>query len=174
MFKKILCAVDGSAHADKAVELAADLASRYEAKLYIVHVYMRGLSHDKLNEFADNVHLKDLIAGENVRIDEFVDAIPSSVDMIYIPPPGEETIRRLAEIILEDASSLAGSHGAEDVTTAMLNGKPSDAIITFATDHEADAIVLGSRGLGDVRSLLLGSTSHEVAHLAPCTCITVK
>ena len=35
-------------------------------------------------------------------------------------------------------------------------------------------IFLGSRGLGDVGGLLMGSVSHKVMHLAPCTCVAVK
>jgi nucleotide-binding universal stress UspA family protein len=35
-------------------------------------------------------------------------------------------------------------------------------------------IVLGSRGLGNIGSLLLGSTSQKVNHLAPCTVVTVR
>ncbi len=37
-----------------------------------------------------------------------------------------------------------------------------------------DMIFLGSRGLGDAQSLLMGSVSHKVAHLAECTCVSVK
>jgi nucleotide-binding universal stress UspA family protein len=35
-------------------------------------------------------------------------------------------------------------------------------------------LFLGSRGLGVVTSLLLGSVSHKVMNLAPCTCVIVK
>ena len=35
-------------------------------------------------------------------------------------------------------------------------------------------VFLGSRGLGDAKGLLLGSVSHKVMHLAPCTCVAVK
>jgi nucleotide-binding universal stress UspA family protein len=34
--------------------------------------------------------------------------------------------------------------------------------------------VTGARGLSDISSLLLGSVSHRLAHLAPVTCVTVR
>ena len=42
-------------------------------------------------------------------------------------------------------------------------------------DHEgADMIVMGSRGLGRVADIFLGSVSQKVSHLSKCTCVTVK
>ena len=35
-------------------------------------------------------------------------------------------------------------------------------------------IFLGSRGLDDMVGLMMGSVSHKVMHLAPCTCVAVK
>jgi nucleotide-binding universal stress UspA family protein len=53
-------------------------------------------------------------------------------------------------------------------------GQPARTIVSTAEEVQADAIVLGSRGLGDVSGLLLGSVSHKVASLAKCNVITVK
>ena len=58
--------------------------------------------------------------------------------------------------------------------TALLSVSDKTGIVDFARDQRADAIVMGSRGLGDVSGLLLGSVSHKVSHLAACTCIMVK
>jgi nucleotide-binding universal stress UspA family protein len=47
-------------------------------------------------------------------------------------------------------------------------------VVAFAIDRNADLIVCGSRGFGRMKSLLLGSTSHKIAQLAQCSCLTVK
>ena len=41
MFKTILVATDGSDHADKAVAVAGDLAAKYDAKMILLHVFLR-------------------------------------------------------------------------------------------------------------------------------------
>ena len=47
-------------------------------------------------------------------------------------------------------------------------------VLEAARKHEADIIVMGTRGLGGLEGLIMGSTAHKVSHLAPCTCITVR
>lgn len=54
------------------------------------------------------------------------------------------------------------------------SGYPPDEMVDYATSINADLIVVGSRGFGDLKSLLLGSTSHRVSHLSPCNVLIVK
>jgi len=48
----------------------------------------------------------------------------------------------------------------------IAHGEPVDEIVTEARDGVYDIIVVGSRGLGPIGSLLLGSVSQKVAHKA--------
>ena len=40
--------------------------------------------------------------------------------------------------------------------------------------HQVDLIVVGTRGLSDLKGLLMGSVSHKLGQLSKVTCITVK
>jgi len=55
-----------------------------------------------------------------------------------------------------------------------VRGDPAEQIITRAKRERTDLILMGSRGLSDIRGFLLGSVSHKVATYAPCSVLVVK
>ena len=57
------------------------------------------------------------------------------------------------------------------VSRIVRMGQPAETILDQAKG--ADLVVVGSRGLGGFRGLLLGSVSHQVAHHAPCPVVIV-
>jgi len=52
MIKNILCALDGSSHAEKALDLAVDMARKFDAQLVLFHVLMRNLDPDEIGRFS--------------------------------------------------------------------------------------------------------------------------
>ncbi|MHB8868174.1 MAG: universal stress protein [Thermoleophilia bacterium] len=61
-----------------------------------------------------------------------------------------------------------------DAEPDVLEGPAAEAILNAADAHHADLIVMGSRGLGQVGSLLLGSTSTRVLHDAPVPVLVAR
>lgn len=70
------------------------------------------------------------------------------------------------EAVVQSGKSLAEDAGARSVSTRILTGDPASALVAFAEETDADLIVLGSRGLGSVAEILLGSISRKVLHMA--------
>ncbi|KAA3619005.1 MAG: universal stress protein [Proteobacteria bacterium] len=56
----------------------------------------------------------------------------------------------------------------------MLRGDPAAELIRYLNSKGADAVVSGSRGLGNLRGLVIGSVSQKLSQHAPCACIMVK
>lgn len=54
------------------------------------------------------------------------------------------------------------------------SGDPAEEIVTTAERRSIDAIVVGSRGRGDVERALLGSVAREVLQRAPCSVLVVR
>jgi len=158
MFKTILVPLDGSEHSRRALEVAHRLASADEATLYLLNV-------------PEWPPAKDLL-GKAVGARE----------MGVTREKVEQTGRQL----LEHAESAEESgHGMIEQTKDKLGishlhtenivrmGVPADVILEEAEHFGVDAIVMGSRGLSDLKGLLVGSVSHKVLHTAKCTVVTV-
>jgi nucleotide-binding universal stress UspA family protein len=117
VFSKIAIATDGSETADKALEVALDLADRYEAKLLILSAYeaQEGrVSHAK-EEAPDDIQWASCA-------DESVDAA------------------------LLDATQRALGHGLHSQALAR-EGEPAAVICDLAAELEADLLVIGNRGM---------------------------
>jgi nucleotide-binding universal stress UspA family protein len=78
----------------------------------------------------------------------------------------EQGARHNAARALEDADA-----DGVQTTTVVREGNPAHVLLKEAGD--ADLLVVGSRGLGGFRGLLLGSVSQQCAHHAPCPLVVV-
>ena len=77
---------------------------------------------------------------------------------------------------LEQALQAARSRLAEDVATeaAILHGRAADAVLADVEQFQPDLMVVGSRGYGPIRSMLLGSVSAELVDRAPCPVLVAR
>lgn len=151
MIKKILVAIDGSEPAWKALDLATELAKAHQAKLIVLHVIAYEPAPEALRSFAEV---------EGVRAEE------EAARFRYG--------RTLGDALTGEAEARTSAAGLAAIEALTAEGKPAAVIVETAKAEGVDMIVMGSRGLSEPRALLLGSVSHKVAHLAPCTCVTVK
>jgi hypothetical protein len=59
MIQKILVPTDGSKHAEKATEYALDIAAKYNAKLYLMHVVSKPKVPEGFMEFLRDEHVAE-------------------------------------------------------------------------------------------------------------------
>ncbi len=176
MIKAIVVPTDGSAHAKKAIDLAADIAGKYGARMVILHVLLRHTSESDIEALCKEITMPDALAKrfEDLR-KAFLEMVATSYEAgpMSIPIPAD-VLNEVGNLILDNARQSAESKGVKDITAHVVDGAPADKIIAAAEKENADMIVMGSRGLGNVAGLLMGSVSHKVSHLSKCSCVTVK
>ncbi|RDI96050.1 universal stress protein [Meiothermus sp. QL-1] len=77
-----------------------------------------------------------------------------------------------AERVAAEARVLL--EGLSDLEIEILEGPPAEAILRAAEVRQPDLIVMGTRGLGQLKGLLLGSQSQKVLAHAPCPVLLVR
>lgn len=89
-----------------------------------------------------------------------------------IPGRVHEEAREAAERHLENSIDAAGiDETVIDLRRRVVEGRPADRLLAAA--HGADLLVLGSRGLGGFRGLLLGSVSNQCIQHARCPIVVI-
>jgi nucleotide-binding universal stress UspA family protein len=176
--KRILAAIDGSRHSDKALRFAADLSGRLGIELLIVHVATnQALSEGEKalveSEYAES--LRSRLGGSEDSSPTVSGVGESILSTLTREAEHAATTRALiGEHLLAAAETTARASGAREVHTILSHGDPAHGILAVAKDNQVDVIVIGSHGFGELKSVLLGSVSNKVTHLADCTVATVR
>jgi nucleotide-binding universal stress UspA family protein len=100
-------------------------------------------------------------------------ALPGDVTMFI----GREQIKQFHQE--EGRKALAGARAKLDASkrpyvSHIEVGSPAEAIVGYAREHGCDQICLGTRGLGHVSGMLLGSVTAKVIHLSEVPVLLVK
>lgn len=149
MIKKILVPTDGSEPANRALDLAIDLATKYSAEIVLLSV-------------APSVI---------VPMPEPGAMTPISPELTKYSETLKESHKKMLSQALEKAKKTQSDL---KVSKKLGEGRPSEEIIEVAKEGNFDIIVMGSRGLGGIKKVFLGSVSHRVATEAPCPVLMVK
>jgi nucleotide-binding universal stress UspA family protein len=77
------------------------------------------------------------------------------------------------EEIIETARKQLGRPSIR-VDEELLEGPAPEAILSVAATRKCDLIVMGSRGMGSLKGMVLGSVSTKVSHYARCPVMVVR
>jgi nucleotide-binding universal stress UspA family protein len=99
----------------------------------------------------------------------------------FIPPYlGEPNMQYAIDARMDEAKSILEAAVKEvgdlpcEIHTELVEGSAAQAIIEVANTRSTNLIVMGSRGLGTLAGLLLGSTSQKVVAHAPCPVLIIR
>ena len=75
--------------------------------------------------------------------------------------------------ILERCKEIAKKNKI-NINTVLLEGDPASKIIGYSEMEKFDIIIIGSRGMGHFKEMILGSISNKVLHHAKCSVMVVR
>ncbi len=145
---RILVAIDGSANAQRALETAVDLAAGLKAELRIAHVV-----------FVPTLFWSMGVPGSAIPTDQ-------------IEKDAEKVARDLLAKAVKFTKEAGFANPKEELVTDLVS--PAQGIVQLADHDKADVVVIGTRGLGGFRKLLLGSVANSVLHYAGCSVLVVR
>ena len=143
MFRRILVALDGSAHAQRALKEAIDLAEAGHGTLTLMTVIPEPSTWILGNIYIAQVDLDELRGQIEADYDNMLKAAAKTV------PDGMP------------------------FTTVLVHGHAGPAIVERLETGQHDLVVMGSRGRGEIGSALLGSVSHHVVQASPVPVLIV-
>jgi nucleotide-binding universal stress UspA family protein len=146
--KTVICGIDGSFDSVHALRYARVLAESLRARLVVAHVT------DPIQ--ATIIH-GEFSVGGNLR------HVPMSV-------PQSEIEQEAGEAVLERTMADADVRHAE---RRIRSGNPADSLAALADEEGAALIVVGSRGHGGFKTLVLGSVSNDLIATARCPIVVV-
>jgi nucleotide-binding universal stress UspA family protein len=85
----------------------------------------------------------------------------------------EQWKREAGELLDEEAERL-GSAGGTVIGAYLREGRPAEEISKLAEESKVGLVIIGSRGLGAMKRLVMGSVSEGVVHLAPSPTLVVR
>lgn len=143
---KLLLASDGSDNAVRAAEFAAELA----AVAPIIKITVM-VVNDILEQMKYYSPLRSPVVLEEVDV--------------FFKEKAQEALDKTMEVFEKRGIKAEG-------VTKM--GNPAQEVVDYAHEGNFSQIVIGSRGMGSLKGIVLGSVSSKVIHLADCPVTVVK
>lgn len=144
MYKRMLVAYDGSLLSRKAIE-----AAKYHAA----------------QNSDSEVHIISVMNATGPMTNVYVS---KSISNELIEKCRPQMVKIEEEFERENISVVT------DILLAEQNENPGGFICKYAENNEIDLIIMGSRGLGNVRKIFLGSVSNHVVQNAKCPVLIIK
>jgi nucleotide-binding universal stress UspA family protein len=148
MFEKILVAIDGSTHSEKAAAAGIEMARLYGAAVTILYVIDISKENAPLGELLSKP-VEDPFAAMRATLKE----------------QGEEAIKRIEE--------MAKTTGVQ-AERKIIEGHPADTIIRVAEKENMNLIVIGYIGATGLERFLLGSVADKVVRNSKVPVLVVR
>lgn len=176
--RRILVPFDGSEAARSALDVAVDLALQHEASMSLLHVLLHEAEADQLLSLPEVSDAGSEVVNELRLLAQTPTPARTVEEEMVNPgspmrPAPPIVLRMIGSHVLHWAKSYAIDRGVQAQLLDLADGPAADTILAVASDIDADAIVMGTRGLRPIEAFTVGSVSQKVCQTAKCTCIMV-
>jgi nucleotide-binding universal stress UspA family protein len=144
-FSKMLLAIhEPRTSVDAAANYAIKIAQDYDAQLVILHVIRTDVSLHSVN-------------------------VPSHV--MEMRKQAEDHFNKIAEKIHDDSNKKNILRMKTEIIASV---RTADAIVSYAKDKHIELIIIGTRGISKLKSMLRGDVVSDVVRYAHCPVLTVR
>ncbi len=144
MIKDILVPIDFSDTTDKIIAVAIEQALAFNATIHLLHVQV-----------------------------PFVNAALHNMKSSLAYEESSQEIRKYDQEHLDKTAEKIKNKGISTETT-LVNGNPSEEILSYCEANNIDVTIIGSHGHGALNHIILGSVSEKVLHKSPCPVMVVR
>jgi len=144
--KIILVPTDFSQHSDKALQIAVDIASQYNAKIVLLHVIDENMQQCAADYCISNEAIEQL---------------------------KNESMKASTDKLNKTINSLKGSTKV-DISFEVKYGVPAEVVLDEQKTNKLDLIVIASHGKTGILSHLIGSVTDKVVRAAKCPVMVIR
>jgi nucleotide-binding universal stress UspA family protein len=152
------------------LELAVDMADRYDAKLILLNVIGPGPVPEQLRHMAEVEHIVENKTANTAVLHSKVPTIGVRDNQFQ----EIQVLESISQILLGQAKQHVAGKGINKIVKVSDHGDPAECILRVANENDVDMILMGGRGLGALKGLVFGSVSSKVQQLAEAITIVVK
>jgi len=155
----VLFATDGSEHSCYAFRYLQNCPLPAGANIHVVNVMPPEISPDRIGQ----TWYIGMDYGPPILTEQMQEQLIQQ----------EQKEEQLAKTLLQDTITSFASQ-ENPIRSVLRRGDAATEIIDYAREAQIDLITVGSRGLGEFKSWLLGSVSRKLVHYADCSVLVVK
>ncbi|MEK6765243.1 MAG: universal stress protein [Planctomycetota bacterium] len=158
---RVIVTVDGSEQSFRAVEMASELAAKYDLEIELLSVFDPHYHRVAFNGIAK------ILSGEMGEMFKSEEQEKLHEDVI------DKGLEKIYHGHLEIALNKVRNLGL-DAETTLLEGKPYNEILKYTEKEKPSLLVLGRTGIHAVNSLDIGSSTENILRYAKCNVLITK
>ena len=111
--------------------------------------------------------------GSNITVVHVMEQVPiTHIESEKLLSELLEAYKKENQDILSKCSEIATQKGLTIKT--LLQGNPASVILDYSKKEKFELVILGSRGMGKFKELILGSVSSKIVHHSPCAVLLIR